>query len=81
MVARLLGDLPRLFLFWLANVQVLHHIAMMGRLPIGPSSKSKKLRWVTKSRSCPPGPILNNQPVLGIYNDYYDRDGVCSVLF
>ena len=51
MVARLLGDLPRLFLFWLANVQVLHHIAMMGRLPIGPSSKSKTFRWVAKSRS------------------------------
>jgi hypothetical protein len=53
MVARLLGDLPRRFNFLVvANVQVLHHILAMGRLPIEPPfPKSKKFRWVTKSRS------------------------------
>jgi hypothetical protein len=53
MVARLLGDLPRLFYFLVvANVQVLHHILAMGRLPIEPSfPKVKRFRWVTKSRS------------------------------
>jgi hypothetical protein len=53
MVARLLGDLPRLFYFLVvANVQALHHILAMGRLPIEPSFPGgKKFRWVTKSRS------------------------------
>jgi hypothetical protein len=52
MAARLLGDLPRLFYFLVvANVQVLHHILAMGRLPIEPPfPRVKRFRWVTKSR-------------------------------
>jgi hypothetical protein len=65
MVARLLGDLPRLFYFLVvANVQVLHHILAMGRLPIEPSVP-KVIRFGGSPRVGPPRPILNNQPVIG----------------
>jgi hypothetical protein len=52
-VARLLGDpAETFFLLVVANVQVLHHILAMGRLPIEPSfPRVKWFWWVTKSRS------------------------------
>jgi hypothetical protein len=62
MVARLLGDLPRLFYFLVvANVQVLHHILAMGRLPIEPPFPKVK-RFGGSLRVGLPKPTLNNQP-------------------
>jgi hypothetical protein len=61
----LLGDLPRLFYFLVvANVQVLHHILAMGRLPIEPPFPRVESFGGSPGVG-PPGPILNNQPVQG----------------
>jgi hypothetical protein len=60
-----------------ANVQVLHHILAMGRLPIEPSFPRVK-RFGGSPRVGLSGPILNNQLV--VFGDQHGQKGQGSVL-